>query len=157
MFLISEIRKNANRTDVTFVLSFHRSTRNRKKKVWGEVMFYTCLSLCSQGERGWYDVTSCYGQHPLGQHHLLDSTTPWTALLPGQHHPLNSTSPPPQHHPPFRSTSGQYASYWNAFLLKLSFNGKPHYITKTMVGQTGQGHQIPLEQIPASKKKTSKC
>ena len=97
MFLISEIRKNTNRTDVTFVTTSYRSIVQRgtaKQKVWGEVMFYTCLSLCSQGERGWYDVTSCYGQHPLGQHHLLDSTTPWTALLPGQHHPLNSTSPP---------------------------------------------------------------
>ena len=35
-------------------------------EVWGKVMFYTCLSFCSQGggRKGCYDATSWYGQYP---------------------------------------------------------------------------------------------
>ena len=88
---------------------------NLGQEVLGKIMFYTCVtpvyqSFCSQGE-GCYDVTPCYGQH----HHPLDSTTPWTAPPP------DSTAPPIQQHPPSRSKSGWYASYWNAFLLRYFF------------------------------------
>ena len=37
---------------------------------------------------------------------------------PGQHHP-SQTAPPPWTVPPSQSTSGRYASYWNAFLCEL--------------------------------------
>ena len=48
------------------------------------------------------------GRHPPGRH------------PPGRHPPRQA--PPPGRHPPgIRSTLGRYASYWNAFLLDLSF------------------------------------
>ena len=55
-----------------------------------------------------------------------DQTPPWTRHPPGSRHPPDQT-PPPRSRPPWeadsgiRSTSGQYASYWNAFLFALAF------------------------------------
>ena len=56
---------------------------------------------------------------------VMDSPPPPTAPS-GQHHPPNSTTPPSDSTtptwtapPPSRSTSGRYASYWNAFFLSM--------------------------------------
>ena len=87
-------------------------------KVWDKVVFHRCLSVHKGGVCLWV-----LGTHPLGtppprntHTHTLDTyipwDTPWTHPLPWL-----DTPPPP---PPFpRSTSGWYASYWNAFLLLL--------------------------------------
>ena len=50
------------------------------------------------------------GRYPLGRY------TP-----PGRYPPTPTVKPPPTMHAGIWSTSGRYASYWNAFLLKLSF------------------------------------
>ena len=58
--------------------------------------FYTCLSFCSQ----WGE---CLGRYPPGQVHPPGRYTPW------QVHP-------PEMHAGIWSTSGRYASSWDAFL-----------------------------------------
>ena len=94
-------------------------------------MFYTCLSVHSGGVPGQV--------HPLGRYSPEAVTPPGQVLSPGQLHPPGQVlSPgqlhplgrytPRQVHPPpgtslttvhagIRSTSGQCASHWNAFLL----------------------------------------
>ena len=61
---------------------------------------------------------------PPGQVHPLGRYTPWHVHLPGQVHPPRVGTPSRQVHPQGRytplpgrrSTSGRYASYWNAIL-----------------------------------------
>ena len=73
-------------------------------EVWGKVMFFTpvCRSFCSRG-RG-VPVPLHAGTHPPGQVHppgrYPQAGTPLCALHAG-----------------IRSTSGRYASHWNAILL----------------------------------------
>ena len=117
-------------------------------EVWGKLMFsHLSVSHCVHSGGGVMMLLPVMDSTPPrtaplpGQHHPLDNIT-----TPEQHHPcetallLDSTSsilepppdsttpswtappgqlPPRQHHPPSRSTSGRYASYWNAFLFKL--------------------------------------
>ena len=71
-----------------------------------KVMFlHLSVNYFVHGEMGCYDVTSCYGQHPLDNTVPFDSTTtPWTAPSTQTAPPL-WTAPPPdsipprQHHP----------------------------------------------------------
>ena len=56
------------------------------------------------------------GRHPLGRHNLL-----------GRH-------PPGRHPPRIRSTSGRYASHWNAILFKIFFT---IFITSTFSRNVG--------------------
>ena len=67
---------------------------------------YTCLSFCSQG----VCLSACW------------DTTPRTRHPPGADPPGPGTPPPPSMACcEIRSTSGRYASYWNAILLKQNF------------------------------------
>ena len=93
-----------------------------RKRSLRRLCFYTCLSFCSQG--GEY-----LGRYPPGQVHP-QTGTPRQVHPPGRYTPQAGT-PPRQVHPPgrypsaptvhagIRSTSGPYASHWNAFLLFL--------------------------------------
>ena len=68
---------------------------------------------------------------PLGRYAPLGRYTPWAGTPPGQVHPLGRCTPwagtPPGQvqslttvHAGIQSTSGQYTSHWNAFLLMMS-------------------------------------
>ena len=58
---------------------------------------------------------------PMGRYIPWAGTPPWAGTLPGQVHPPWAGTPPLGRYSPciagIRSTSGRYASYWNAFLL----------------------------------------
>ena len=80
-------------------------------QVWGKVVFHRCLSVHKGGICLWVqECASGSGVH-----------TPWTPPPRNTHTHWTHTSPgtPPGHAPSPRSTSGRYASYWNAFLLLL--------------------------------------
>ena len=58
---------------------------------------------------------------PLGSRHPPRADPPGADTPPGSRHPPRSR--PPQSRPPgIRSTSGRYASYWNAFLFEKNCN-----------------------------------
>ena len=64
---------------------------------------------------------------PADTHSPPEQTTPWEQTPPQEqtNPPLTDTHPPGKQTPPgvdssIRSMSGRYASYWNAFLLKLA-------------------------------------
>ena len=80
----------------------------------GNVFTPVCLSFCSQGVGG---VCHPPSRHPPGRHPL--GRLPWADPL-GRHPPaqcmLGYTHPPWAVHAGIRSTSGRYASHWNAFL-----------------------------------------
>ena len=109
-------------------------------KLWPRQYFYTCLSFCSQGGV----LPQCMlGYHtPLSRHTPLEQT-PREQTPPSRHPPPRADTPlgadtpqsrsPPEQTPPkadtppradtpreadstIQSTSGRYASYWNAFL-----------------------------------------
>ena len=71
-------------------------------EVWGKVIFFTCLSVCSWG--------STWTGTPLV------GTPPWQVQPPWQVDPPAGTPPWSSACWEIRSTSGRYASYWNAFL-----------------------------------------
>ena len=91
------------------------------------------LSFSHSVHRGRYppgQVTPWAGT-PLGRYTPLEGTPPgqvppWAGTPPGQVHPLGrytpmqvppgAGTPHPAMHAWIRSTSGRYASYWNAFL-----------------------------------------
>ena len=60
--------------------------------------------------------------HPLGRYTLWQVHPPW-AGTPRQVHPLDRYTPLAMH-AGIRSTSGRYASYWNAFLFSDCFVAK---------------------------------
>ena len=118
-------------------------------KVWPRLCFYSCLWFCPQGE----GLPQCMlGYHPQ-KHTPGKHTHPWEAHTPpgstppnpprkhppGKHTPQKCTpppgkhTPPPEAHPPReadsgkRSMSGRYASYWNAFLLRVDFTFHDNY------------------------------
>ena len=105
-------------------------------KLWPREYFYTCLSFCSQGggvclSACWDTTTTTPGtrpprsRHPPGTRHPPKPDPPeQTPHTPGSRHPPRAdTTPPWEADSSIRSTSGRYASYWNAFLfvIKLSF------------------------------------
>ena len=93
--------------------------------------------VCHSVRRGGVLPQCMLGYHtPPGQGRTPpDQTPPWIRHPPQiRHHHHHPPPPPPiRHHPPWsdpppreadssiRSTSGRYASYWNAFLLKYMF------------------------------------
>ena len=55
--------------------------------------------------------------HPREQTPPRPDTTPWEQTLPPGAEPPREQTPPREADSSIRSTSGRYASYWNAFLL----------------------------------------
>ena len=108
----------------TFSLMFivhyliHFASYRPQTKLGARKCFYTCLSLSSRGGGCTPPWQTSPGRHPLGRHPL---GRPLWADTPRQTHPLGQT--PPGRHLPRQTPSsrdgnwsGQYASYWNAFL-----------------------------------------
>ena len=113
-------------------------------KFGARLCFYTCLLFCSQMERGEYlGRYTHWAGTPPGQVHPPGRYTPGqvhppagTPPTPGQVHPPRQVHPPgryspsqvhpspagtpPAMHAGIRSTSGQYASYWNDILVNIS-------------------------------------
>ena len=81
--------------------------------------FYTCLSVHSGGST-WAGAPSSRQVHPpagipLGRYTPPPKQVqPSAGAPPGQVHPPGRYTPPEQVHPQGRSTSGWYASHWNA-------------------------------------------
>ena len=83
-------------------------------KLWPRLCFYTCVWFCSQG--GGY---SGQGEPPRSRH---PPPPPGRENPPSWADPPRPDAPPPQEaHSSVRSTSGRYASYWNAFFSYLFF------------------------------------
>ena len=62
----------------------------------------------------------------------MDSTIPGQhPPTPGQHHPPPTPHPGQGHHP--RSTSGRYASYWNALFMNLQLSQEVIDILKSKI------------------------
>ena len=113
-------------------------------EVWGKVMFLPAATKLGQGNvfTGVCDSVNREGGLPqcmLGYHSPWEQTpppgsrhthTPRTRLPPWeQTHPLRDQTPLGADTPwsrPSLSTSGRYASYWNAFLLHLSVSHAIH-------------------------------
>ena len=114
-------------------------------EVWGKAIFSeACVKNSVHTGRG----STCAGTPPGTRYTPPGTrytprpgTTPRTRYTPqDQVHPPGPGTPPgtrytplpDQVHPPpgssacreIRATSGRYASYWNAFLLKIEFSGK---------------------------------
>ena len=108
--------------------------------VWGKVIFFHLSAiLFTEGEYlgrypsqagtplGWYTPLGRYTPrqvHPR-QVHSLAGTPPRRYTTPSRYttpHPAGTPprgTPPSAMYPGIRSTSGRYASYWNAFLLDI--------------------------------------
>ena len=108
-----------------------------RNEVVAKVIFLHLLSFCSQGGGG-FCLSACWDTTPSppGAGTPLDQTSPqtrhppWEQTPPGPGtHPPGPGTPPQEQTPPqtrhpsppeadssIRSTSGRYASYWNAFL-----------------------------------------
>ena len=117
---------------VTQDISFYRPQRSCGH---GNIFTPVCHSFCSRGGGG--GLSQCMlGYHPPthpgsrtpGTTHIPLPTPPGVDNPPGTTHipspPPRSRQPPRDQTPPreadsgIRSTSGRYASYWNAFLFK---------------------------------------
>ena len=105
----------------------------RPQRSWAKVMFLqasvilltggsVCLSAC-------WDTPHQEQTPPLEQTASQEQTHPLGADTPQSKHPPGADPPgadtpradtPPAADSGIRSTSGQYASYWNAFLLQVS-------------------------------------
>ena len=103
-----------------------------RNEVVAKVMFLQ-VCVCPQGG-------GCLPQCMLGCH-----TPPGTRQAPPPPHPGTRQTPPKTRHTPspgpgrpppreadssIRSTSGRYASYWNAFLFLQTFNSDPRRIRR---------------------------
>ena len=88
-----------------------------RKRRLRRLCFYTCLSFCSQG--GTPNRYSPLQVHPPGRY--PQAGTPPSRYTPRQVHTLGRYTRRQVHlpamHAGIQSTSGRYASYWNAFLL----------------------------------------
>ena len=88
----------------------------RKRSLW-RLCFYTCLSVHRKGRPGQVPPQA--------------GTPPWAGTPPGWVHPPGRYTPLGRYTPgacwEIRATSGQYASYWNAFLF--TFPTAPTYNT----------------------------
>ena len=103
-------------------------------EVWGKVIFSEACVKNSVHRRGLPQCMLGYHPHPPpGTRHPPPpgAGTPWDqAPPPRNRHPLGPGTPPGPSTPSrpcweIRSTSGRYASYWNAFLLSIFFSIKP--------------------------------
>ena len=90
-----------------------------------KVIFLHLSVILFTGESTWAGTplgrytSSPPGQVPPRQVHPLAGTPPRQVHPPGQIHTPQAGTPP-MVHAGIRSTSGRYASYWNAFLLSLN-------------------------------------
>ena len=73
-------------------------------EVWGNVIFLHLSVILFKGRGTW-------------------TGTPWQVHPPGRYTPQQVPPPGPATHAGIRSTSGRYASYWNAFLFLLVLVG----------------------------------
>ena len=97
-------------------------------EVCGKVLFLHVSVIMFTGEGSTWAGTppgryTPLGRYTPGQVHSPWAGTPlWVGTPAGQVHPWADTHQvhPPAMHAGIRSTSGRYASYWNAFLLTLS-------------------------------------
>ena len=83
-------------------------------EVWGKVIFLHLSVILFKG--------GVPGQVPPGKYTPLAGTPPGR-YTPQQVHPQQVPPPGPATHAGIRSTSGRYASYWNAFLFLLVLVG----------------------------------
>ena len=109
-------------------------------EVWGKVIFLHLSVILFTGVWSASVHAGISPPPPPRTRHPLEQTPPWDQAPPeqtpqtgqtppGTRHPsLEQTPPPPQSRPPrssacweIRSTSGRYASYWNAILLLILF------------------------------------
>ena len=100
----------------------------RPQRSWAKVIF---SQACVCPQRGLPQCMLGYTPPPQEQEQTppMEADTPWRQTPPGadtpprSRHPPGADTPPPRSRPPpgaadssIRSTSGRYASYWNAFL-----------------------------------------
>ena len=85
-------------------------------------------------------------QTPPGSRHLpeADTNPPGSRYPPGADTPPGSSHLPPGADSSIRSTSGRYASYWNAFLLLDKLNNKTKILFKGIKLQITKTKQLPL-------------
>ena len=111
----------------------------RPQQSWAKVMFLQASVILSTGgclPQCMLEYTTPEQTHPPEQTPPR-ADTPWEQTPPRSRHPREQTPPPPradtfprEQTPPhpreadscIRSTSGRYASYWNAFLLTIFLN-----------------------------------
>ena len=86
-----------------------------RNEVVAKVMFLQVSVIHSVHRGGSPENSPLAGRTPPP--HLVGRTPPWQGEPP----PAGRT-PPPEADSSIRSTSGRYASYWNAFLLHLCFD-----------------------------------
>ena len=99
-----------------------------RKRSLRRLCFYTCLSV--HGGGGVCPI-ACWDTTPLGRHHP-----------PGQTHP-SARHPPFAVHAGIRSTSGRYASHWNAILFNIVVevpSNRIRYFTTARKRCLGQGN-----------------
>ena len=112
----------------------------RPQRSWAKVIF-SQVSVCPQGRRG-VCLSACWDIPPLGADppppHPQNRPSPGADTPLPEQSPQEETPPPEQTPSPppgadttttpreadcsIRSTSGRYASYWNAFLLRKIFD-----------------------------------
>ena len=120
-------------------------------------LIFLHLSVIHSVHRG----GGCLPQCMLGYHHPPEQTLPWADTPPGADPPgadplppgadIPRTRHPPGSRPPgadsgIRSTSGRYASYWNAFLyFKLRHVKRCcYFISYTVPAESGNIHERAL-------------
>ena len=113
--------------------SEHIAMFTARKRSLRSLCFYTCLSVILFTGMGWGGVGRSASVHagiPPWTRHPTGPDTPQTRHSPGTRYPQSTPQDqaPPRSRPPLRSacleiwsTSGRYASYWNAILLYCNF------------------------------------
>ena len=91
-------------------------TAQKRSLGQGSIFTSVCQEFCSQGREYLGRYTPLPGRYPPPPH-------TGTRYTPRAGNPRTRHTPRDQVHPPdtgeIRATSGRYASYWNAFLLKI--------------------------------------
>ena len=90
-----------------------------RNEVVAKVIFLHLFVILFTGEE-WYPRRH-WGRPPRQQIPPQRRHTPPGADTPSDQTPPDQTHPPPEADSGIRSTGGRYASYWNAFLFKLSY------------------------------------
>ena len=109
-------------------------------EVWGKVIFSVACVKNSVHSGGVPGQVLPPGQVPPLGRYSPRTGTPLGRYTPGQVHPLGrytsrQVHPREQRMLGNRVTSGRYASYWNAFLLKLHLEELPTQMTMTVMTQ----------------------
>ena len=103
----------------SLIFKFNLGIFTARQRSLRRLCFYTCLSVILFTGRGVPGQVPSphWGQvHPPGRYPLA-GTPPGRYTLPPQIHPPGGT-PPATVHAGIWSTSGRYASHWNAFLFQ---------------------------------------